>query len=87
MSFAGQMLFFAEWNVILYLCSPILTDIATLTFAGLYINDLSMHDFSRDLLLTGNIIIICVSHQQFQFLVLIVYNVGVARVARRKFLN
>ena len=47
------MMFFAEWNVILFLCSPIMNDIASLTFAGLYINDLAMHDFSRDLLLTG----------------------------------
>ena len=47
------MMFFAEWNVILFLCSPIMNDIPSLQFAGLYINDLAMHDFSRDLLLTG----------------------------------
>ena len=47
------MLFFAEWNVIMFLCSPVLSDVGTLEFSGLYINDLSMHDFSRDLLLTG----------------------------------
>ena len=47
------MMFFAEWNVILFLCSPIMNDIASLQFAGLFINDLAMHDFSRDLLLTG----------------------------------
>ena len=46
-------MFFAEWNVILYLCSPILRNIAALATAGLFINDLAMHDFSRDLLLTG----------------------------------
>ena len=53
----GQMMFFAEWNVILYLCSPILTDINSLQSAGLFINDLAMHDFSRDLLLTGTFVV------------------------------
>ena len=47
------MMFFAEWNVIMYLCSPILRNISELAKAGLFINDLAMHDFSRDLLLTG----------------------------------
>ena len=50
-------MFFAEWNVILYLCSPILTDINSLQSAGLFINDLAMHDFSRDLLLTGTFVV------------------------------
>ena len=53
----GQMMFFAEWNVILYLCSPILNDISSLQSAGLFINDLAMHDFSRDLLLTGTFLL------------------------------
>ena len=53
----GQMMFFAEWNVILYLCSPILNDINSLQSAGLFINDLAMHDFSRDLLLTGTFLV------------------------------
>ena len=53
----GQMMFFAEWNVILYLCSPILNDISSLQSAGLFINDLAMHDFSRDLLLTGTFLV------------------------------
>ena len=53
----GQMMFFAEWNVILYLCSPILNDINSLQTAGLFINDLAMHDFSRDLLLTGTFLV------------------------------
>ena len=48
------MMFFAEWNTILYLCSPILTDMDKLVAAGLYINDLPMHDFSRDLVLSGS---------------------------------
>lgn len=49
----GQMMFMAEWNVIMFLCSPSLPDLDTLAFSGLYINDLSMHDFSRDLLLAS----------------------------------
>jgi len=52
--FKGQMLFFAEWNTILFLCSPIVSSVEGLQFAGLFINDLAMHDFSRDLLLTGS---------------------------------
>jgi hypothetical protein len=51
----GQMMFMAEWNVIMFLCSPSLPDLDTLAFSGLYINDLSMHDFSRDLLLASQI--------------------------------
>ena len=46
-------MFFSEWDVMLYLCSPILNSIDALTDAGLFINDLAMHDFSRDLLLAG----------------------------------
>ncbi len=49
----GQMMFMAEWNVIMFLCSPNLPDLDTLAFSGLFINDLSMHDFSRDLLLAS----------------------------------
>ena len=47
------MMFMAEWNVIMFLSSPNLKDLDTLDFSGLYINDLSMHDFSRDLLLAS----------------------------------
>jgi hypothetical protein len=45
----------AEWNVIMFLCSPSLSDLDTLSFTGLFINDLSMHDFSRDLLLASRL--------------------------------
>jgi guanylate cyclase len=50
----GQMMFMAEWNVIMFLCSPSLPDLETMSFSGLFINDLSMHDFSRDLLLASS---------------------------------
>ena len=49
----GQMMFMAEWNVIMFLACPALADLDSLNFAGLFINDLPMHDFSRDLLLAG----------------------------------
>ena len=51
----GQMMYMAEWNVIIYLCCPALADLDWLNFCGLYINDLPMHDFSRDLLLAGKL--------------------------------
>jgi hypothetical protein len=53
----GQMMFMAEWNVIMFLCSPSLSNLDTLSFTGLFINDLSMHDFSRDLLLSSRLAI------------------------------
>ena len=49
----GQMMFMAEWGVIMFLSSPILTDMDSLNVNGLYVNDLPMHDFSRDLLFVG----------------------------------
>jgi hypothetical protein len=47
----------AEWNVIMFLSSPFLRDLDALITAGLYIDDLSMHDFSR-----------CLSYQNLQTL-------------------
>ena len=49
----GQMMFMAEWNLIMFLAAPILTDLTTLEKSGLYVNDLPLHDFSRDLLLAA----------------------------------
>ena len=49
----GQMMFMAEWNVIMFMSSPILSDMDALGFNGLFVNDLPMHDFSRDLLFIG----------------------------------
>ena len=54
MHLKGQMCYMAEWNVILFLCSPNLPNLDTLAMCGLFICDLSMHDFSRDLLLAGS---------------------------------
>lgn len=50
----GQMHFMADWNVVMFLCSPALKDIEQLASSGLYVCDLSMHDFSRDLLLASS---------------------------------
>ncbi|KAL7635086.1 UNVERIFIED_CONTAM: hypothetical protein RMT77_014071 [Armadillidium vulgare] len=49
----GQMIFMEEWKMILFLCTPVMPDLDSMIYAGLYINDLSMHDFSRDLMLAG----------------------------------
>merc|ERR1712106_1006715 len=50
----GQMNFMADWNVVMFLGSPAIKDLEKLAQAGLYICDLSMHDFSRDLLLASS---------------------------------
>jgi len=50
----GQMNFMADWNVVMFLCSPAIKNLDDLNFAGLFICDLSMHDFSRDLLLASS---------------------------------
>ncbi|XP_033112880.1 soluble guanylate cyclase 88E-like isoform X2 [Anneissia japonica] len=50
----GQMMLISEWNSFIFLCTPIMMAISDLDRLGLYINDLSMHDSSRDLLLAGS---------------------------------
>lgn len=50
----GQMNFMADWNVVMFLGSPAIKDLEGLNFASLFICDLSMHDFSRDLLLASS---------------------------------
>lgn len=49
----GEMMFMSDWDLIMFLASPVLTDISSLEKAGLYINDLPMHDFSRDLIISS----------------------------------
>merc|ERR1719422_108125 len=48
------MHFMPDWNVVMFLCSPALNDVEQLAASGLFICDLSMHDFSRDLLLASS---------------------------------
>ncbi|CAL8141637.1 unnamed protein product [Orchesella dallaii] len=49
----GQMLFMEEWEMILFLANPVMPDLPSLIAAGIFINDLSLHDCSRDLVLAG----------------------------------
>ncbi|CAF3126355.1 unnamed protein product [Rotaria sp. Silwood2] len=49
----GQMLYVHEWKAIIYLATPVLENLDAMFNTGLFINDLSMHDSSRDLVLAG----------------------------------
>ncbi|XP_070565571.1 soluble guanylate cyclase 88E-like [Ptychodera flava] len=49
----GQMKYMAKWNCMVYLCSPLIPNLDALFRTGLFINDLSLHDSSRDLALVG----------------------------------
>ncbi|CAH0560058.1 unnamed protein product [Brassicogethes aeneus] len=49
----GQMVYMDNWKMMMYLGTPVMPDLNSLIISGLYINDLSMHDFSRDLMLAG----------------------------------
>ncbi|PNF14028.1 Soluble guanylate cyclase 88E [Cryptotermes secundus] len=49
----GQMIYMDNWRMMMYLGTPVMPDLNSLITTGLYINDLSMHDFSRDLMLAG----------------------------------
>ncbi|KAF4526892.1 hypothetical protein B566_EDAN014514, partial [Ephemera danica] len=49
----GQMIYMDNWRMMMYLGTPVMPDLNSLVSTGLYINDLSMHDFSRDLMLAG----------------------------------
>ncbi|KAK8402592.1 hypothetical protein O3P69_000761 [Scylla paramamosain] len=49
----GQMIYMEEWKMVIFLGTPVVKDLDALVYSGLYINDLSMHDFSRDLMLAG----------------------------------
>lgn len=48
------MIYMDNWQMMMYLGTPVMPDLNALVTTGLYINDLSMHDFSR---LVANIII------------------------------
>ncbi|KAH8330046.1 hypothetical protein KR067_011385 [Drosophila pandora] len=47
------MVYMENWRMIMFLGTPVMPDLTSLITTGLYINDLSMHDFSRDLMLAG----------------------------------
>ena len=47
----GQMIFIQEWSQMLFLACPVMKDLNNLIWSGLFVNDLSMHDYSRDIML------------------------------------
>merc|ERR1719305_1427974 len=47
----GQMVFMKEWDARLFLACPMLPKLENLIWTGLFVNDLSMHDYSRDIML------------------------------------
>merc|ERR1719400_1353883 len=49
----GQMVFIQEWQLMLFLACPIMKGLNNLVWSGLFINDLSMHDYSRDIMLAN----------------------------------
>ncbi|XP_047473714.1 soluble guanylate cyclase 88E-like [Penaeus chinensis] len=49
----GQMIYMEEWELTLFLGTPVMLDLDSMIYSGLFINDLSMHDFSRDRMLAG----------------------------------
>jgi len=42
-----------DWKKFLFLGSPVISDLSNLVSNGLFINDLSIHDHSRDLCITS----------------------------------
>merc|ERR1719230_121052 len=49
----GQMIFIQEWQLMMFLACPIMKGLNNLIWSGLFINDLSMHDYSRDIMLAN----------------------------------
>ncbi|KAI8494272.1 hypothetical protein Bbelb_280320, partial [Branchiostoma belcheri] len=49
----GQMMFMEDWKSVIFIGTPIMENLEQMFMTGLYINDLSMHDSSRDLVLAG----------------------------------
>merc|ERR1711962_10763 len=47
----GQMVFMKEWDCMLFLACPMLPKLENLIWTGLFVNGLSMHDYSRDIML------------------------------------
>ncbi|CAM1326905.1 Uncharacterised protein g9354 [Pycnogonum litorale] len=48
----GQMMYVPEWRSFFFLATPLLSGLDQMVNAGLYMNDLCLHDFSRDRVLT-----------------------------------
>ncbi|KAK3850487.1 hypothetical protein Pcinc_042811, partial [Petrolisthes cinctipes] len=49
----GQMYILKENNIALFLCMPLLNNLVEMRETGLFLNDLAMHDLSREMVLKG----------------------------------
>ncbi|XP_013413325.1 soluble guanylate cyclase 88E [Lingula anatina] len=49
----GQMRYIEDWKEVVYLCSPMLSNLTEMQGLGLFINDLNMFDSSRDMVIAG----------------------------------
>ncbi|KAL4224743.1 hypothetical protein ACF0H5_015440 [Mactra antiquata] len=49
----GQMKYLDDWNMVAFLCTPLLNNLKDLRNAGLFINDLNSFDMSRDMVMAG----------------------------------
>ena len=48
------MILIQEWGQMLFLACPIMKELNNLIWCGLFVNDLSMHDYSRDIMLASS---------------------------------
>ncbi|CAH1258420.1 GUCY1B3 [Branchiostoma lanceolatum] len=53
LSLRGQMKHIPDWNSVVFLCTPVMTDMEDMRGNGLFLNDYSMHDLSRDMVVNG----------------------------------
>ncbi|XP_078663253.1 soluble guanylate cyclase gcy-31-like [Branchiostoma floridae x Branchiostoma belcheri] len=53
LSLRGQMKHIPDWNSVIFLCTPVMTDMEDMRGNGLFLNDYSMHDLSRDMVVNG----------------------------------
>ncbi|XP_042909419.2 soluble guanylate cyclase 89Da [Parasteatoda tepidariorum] len=49
----GQMRLIEDWDAIIYLCVPLLSNLQEMQEVGLYLTDLCLHDSSREIVLAG----------------------------------
>uniref|UniRef100_UPI00398EF35B soluble guanylate cyclase 88E-like n=1 Tax=Pristiophorus japonicus TaxID=55135 RepID=UPI00398EF35B len=49
----GQMKYMAQWDTLIFLGTPIIETVEDMIKMGVYINDLNLHDSSRELILAG----------------------------------
>ncbi|XP_033752088.1 soluble guanylate cyclase 88E-like [Pecten maximus] len=49
----GQVKFMEDWNMMVFLCTPLISGLTDLEKMGLYISDLNMYDNSRQMVMTG----------------------------------